>query len=119
MFDEPVGSYDICEICYWEDDVVQLAFPDLAGGANKCSLIEGQIAFAGHGACEQRVLAHVRPARPQDCRESSWRPIDAPRDRYLHWVNPSDHDLWQTVKDSRQICLYYWRPDYWLRTDKT
>ena len=118
MFVEPAGSYDICGICYWEDDVVQLAFPDLAGGANTCSLIEGQIAFARHGACEQRVLAHVRPAHSQDCRESSWRPLDVVSDRYLHCGNRSDEDLWQTVKDSSQICLYYWRPDYWLAMER-
>jgi len=52
VFGEPPGSYDICPICFWEDDIVQLAFPDLAGGANKCSLIEGQHNFAAFGACE-------------------------------------------------------------------
>lgn len=114
MFVEPPGSYDICKICFWEDDVLQLAFPDLAGGANKCSLIAGQVAFAKYGACEQGVLPHVRPAGPGDERDSSWRPLDGIRERYLRWGSRADHDLWQTVEDSREICLYYWRPDYWL-----
>jgi hypothetical protein len=35
------GSYDICPICGWEDDVSQLRFPRMHG-ANKVSLIEGQ-----------------------------------------------------------------------------
>ncbi len=119
MFGEPPGSYDICEICFWEDDVVQLAFPDLAGGANECSLIGGQVAFSEYGACEQRVLPHVRPAGSGDARESSWRPLDVTLDSYLRWSNRPNHDLWHTVKDSREICLYYWRPDHWLRTTKT
>jgi len=34
IFDEPPGSCDICKICFWEDDNVQLRWPDYAGGAN-------------------------------------------------------------------------------------
>jgi hypothetical protein len=31
-------SYEICEICRWEDDPVQLSDPDYSGGANHISL---------------------------------------------------------------------------------
>ncbi|MCR5331785.1 MAG: EAL domain-containing protein [Lachnospiraceae bacterium] len=34
------GKYEICEVCGWEDDPVQLKDPDLAGGANELSLNE-------------------------------------------------------------------------------
>jgi hypothetical protein len=36
------GSYEICEVCDWEDDPVQLTRPDLAGGANQFSLIQAR-----------------------------------------------------------------------------
>lgn len=36
--DDPPGSYDICEICGWEDDPLQSKSPDLEGGANSISL---------------------------------------------------------------------------------
>ena len=42
MFSEPPGSYDICTLCGWEDDHVQLAHPTMRGGANVESLIESQ-----------------------------------------------------------------------------
>ena len=32
------GKYEICEVCGWQDDPVQSADPDYAGGANKLSL---------------------------------------------------------------------------------
>jgi hypothetical protein len=35
-----MGEYEICEICGWEDDPVQSADPDYAGGANEESLNE-------------------------------------------------------------------------------
>jgi len=41
-FDEPPGSYNICKICGWEDDHVQLAHPRMQGGANRESLYEAQ-----------------------------------------------------------------------------
>ncbi|WP_143171274.1 CPCC family cysteine-rich protein [Rhizobacter sp. OV335] len=33
-----LGSYEICEVCGWEDDPVQSTDPDYAGGANHESL---------------------------------------------------------------------------------
>ena len=113
-FTEPPGSYEICAICFWEDDIVQLAFPDLSGGANKCSLIEGQRNFDTLGACEERVKGYVRPAKGSDLRDSDWRPLNMECDQFLKWDNRDDHQLWQKAKDRAHLCLYYWLPDYWL-----
>ncbi len=38
-------NYDVCEVCCWEDDPLQFAYPDMAGGANKMSLNEARAAF--------------------------------------------------------------------------
>jgi uncharacterized Zn finger protein (UPF0148 family) len=32
------GSFDICDVCGWEDDPLQKDEPDLEGGANEMSL---------------------------------------------------------------------------------
>ncbi|TGP57189.1 hypothetical protein EN873_03600 [bacterium M00.F.Ca.ET.230.01.1.1] len=32
------GNYEMCQECGWEDDPVQAADPDYAGGANELSL---------------------------------------------------------------------------------
>lgn len=40
------GSYDLCEICDWEDDGVQYRDPDYRGGANRESLNKARAAFA-------------------------------------------------------------------------
>jgi hypothetical protein len=113
VFDGPPGSFDICPICFWEDDIVQLAFPDLAGGANRCSLIEGQSNFAAFGACEERIKSHVRQPTESEVRDSAWRLLDPARDRYLRWGDPEDGKLWQSAKEIN-VCLYYWQPQYWL-----
>jgi hypothetical protein len=33
-----LGEYEICDVCGWEDDPIQSADPDYAGGANQISL---------------------------------------------------------------------------------
>ncbi|MBR2284153.1 MAG: hypothetical protein IJ874_07025 [Ruminococcus sp.] len=45
--DEPPGKYDICSVCGWEDDPVQLKDPDFAGGANRLSLNEARAEYIG------------------------------------------------------------------------
>jgi|ERR1700677_1206753 len=99
--------------------MVQLAYPDLDGGANHCSLIEGQANYAEFGACERKILSHVHPPGPEDQKDPLWRPLDLSRDNYLHWESGPDSDLWQSVKDPRDICLYYWKPEYWLKNGTT
>lgn len=45
-FDEKAnGNYDICEVCFWEDDPIQLENADYVGGANKVSLSEARRNF--------------------------------------------------------------------------
>lgn len=47
------GTYEICPLCYWEDDPVQHQDPDYAGGANELSLREAQHLFVNKaGDCE-------------------------------------------------------------------
>jgi rubrerythrin len=41
----PPGTYEVCPVCWWEDDPEQFADPDLRGGANVESLHECREAF--------------------------------------------------------------------------
>ncbi|MBI5724978.1 MAG: hypothetical protein HZA50_13540 [Planctomycetes bacterium] len=115
VFDESPGSFDICPICFWEDDIVQLAFPHLQGGANKQSLYESQQSFLRIGAVEPRLVEHIRKPTDADVQDPGWRPFDPKHDPCLDTENREDHNRWQTVKDKcSPVSLYYWRPDYWL-----
>jgi hypothetical protein len=51
VFNQPAGSYDLCPVCNWEDDDVQLRFPAMQGGANSKSLHK----------CQQEVLQRLPP----------------------------------------------------------
>jgi hypothetical protein len=68
----PPGTYDICPICFWEDDAVQFDDPDYEGGANKVSLRQAQKSFVEFGACDRSMLAHVRRPTKHDERDVEW-----------------------------------------------
>jgi hypothetical protein len=111
VFDQLPGSFDICPICFWEDDVVQLRFPDFAGGANRPSLMEAQRSFAEFGASKVRHIHRVRSPTQEDLREPDWRPVDPLRDLFKNLDRGDGTDDWP--RPTERTRLYYWRPDFW------
>jgi hypothetical protein len=71
---EPNGSYDICGVCFWEDDPIQLEDPDYEGGANSMSLRQAQRNFLEFGACDREMLRNVRPPTKDEQRDENWKP---------------------------------------------
>jgi hypothetical protein len=112
VFAEPPGSYDICKVCFWEDDIVMLRWPTAGGGANHASLVEAQGNYAEFGAAERRVQGFVRPATEDEPIEDGWRPIDLERDSF----EPPAEQQGPWPGDS--TVLYWWRPTFWRR-DRT
>ena len=60
------GDYEICKVCFWEDDNVQFEDPDFRGGANVVSLNEGRNNFLAFGASQEQFRNNVRPSRPDE-----------------------------------------------------
>ncbi|GIN93637.1 membrane protein [Siminovitchia terrae] len=72
---EPPGTYDICEICFWEDDEVQFNDPDYESGANTPSLRKAQRNYIEFGACEERCIEFVRKPNKKDEKDQNWKPL--------------------------------------------
>ncbi len=68
QFEEAPGSFDICGICGWEDDNVQLALPGLRGGANTWSLKDFQDEILQKYPADVKDVDGVR-------RDPDWRPL--------------------------------------------
>jgi hypothetical protein len=47
--ENPPGTYEICLVCWWEDDPIQFKDPNYRGGANHESLHEARDAFRRNG----------------------------------------------------------------------
>ena len=100
VFAESPGSYDICPVCGWEDDLSQLRFPT-TGGANP-PLVECQRTFA-------RSKSDSHTARTDEElveRDPSWRPFDLAGDKVEVPLPAVDYG---TSYPNDPTTLYYWR----------
>ena len=60
------GTFEICPVCFWEDDSLQFLHPDLEGGANNVSLNIAKKNFKEFGAAEKEMLKYVRKPKKSE-----------------------------------------------------
>ncbi|WP_257667160.1 CPCC family cysteine-rich protein [Parapedobacter tibetensis] len=65
----PDNTFQICPVCYWEDDGVQLNDSDYEGGANRVSLNEAKRNFEKFGAIEKGFINQVRPPNKDEMKD--------------------------------------------------
>jgi hypothetical protein len=70
--DEPPGSFEICSVCWWEDDLAD-------GGANRVSLKKAKENFKKYGVSDLRWKKEVKPPRSTLGRHPHWEK--------LYWPN--------------------------------
>lgn len=75
MASPPAGSYDICPVCFWEDDLTQFQNPNHTGGANFISLKQAQQNYMKFGACEMAMVPNVRKPLPDEPKDPEWKPF--------------------------------------------
>ena len=101
MFGESPGSYEICELCGWEDDHAQLAHPSMGGGANKLSLAESQ-----KKALEIYPLGVVTVGHHS--RLPKWRPL-GPSDVISREIPHDGLAYFEAASEDAPV--YYWLRD--------
>ena len=105
-FRDPPGSYEFCRVCGWQDDVSQLRFPSVGGGANLPSLIEAQQNFERFGASAPDLAGVVCGPQASDIKDHNWQPLLL---RYadVHEANTATMENDDYPLDLTK--LYYWR----------
>jgi hypothetical protein len=63
---KPGGTFDLCPVCFWEDDPIQFRDHDYEGGANKVSLNVARKNFKEFGASERQFVEQVRLPQPDE-----------------------------------------------------
>jgi hypothetical protein len=99
-FSEPPGSYEICEICGWEDDHVQLAHPRMQGGANRESLVEAQREAIDRFPLDRQSIDRHR-------RDPEWRPLTSEEAAVSENAPRSATDYFHAA--TAEEPTYYWR----------
>ena len=51
-------DYEICSICFWENDPIQNDDPEYAGGANSVSLNQAKQNFQKYGVSQKKFLEY-------------------------------------------------------------
>jgi hypothetical protein len=62
------ATFEVCPVCFWEDDGQDDGDAQvIRGGPNgSLSLTEARRRYAECGACDPRLLSHVRPPLPEE-----------------------------------------------------
>lgn len=106
---EGPGDYELCPVCFWEDDPVALRWPLTDEGPNAMPLVEAQRNYEAFGACHRDHRENVRRPRPWETRERGWRLLD-----------PEVDDVERSLDDEAEVPwpenlegLYWWRQTYY------
>lgn len=65
-------DWDICPICFWEDDV-WVENEDDSSPANGMTVSEAQARFIQIGAVSEDMVQHVRAPGPEDEKDPQWK----------------------------------------------
>ena len=59
---EPPGTFEICPVCFWEDDNIQYDNQNYEGGANDISLNNARKNYKKLGVISEEYLNNIHPA---------------------------------------------------------
>ena len=63
---EPNGNYDICQVCFWEDDPMAYKFPEADSCSNFVSLVQARKNYLEFGACHKDMLIYCRAPKEDE-----------------------------------------------------
>jgi hypothetical protein len=75
---EGPGEYDLCPVCFWEDDGMHGNDARSVNGPNGITLAEGQRRYRRYGSAALHAIEKARPPTPEEPRDPNWQPVPRP-----------------------------------------
>ncbi len=66
LTEPPQNSYEICPVCYWENNSIQNNDETSESGANRYSLAEARENYRLFGASDEHLLPYVRKPKGEE-----------------------------------------------------
>ncbi len=101
--DSEDSLWQICEVCFWENEPLTLQNPYYVGGPNSTSLVQAQQNFILFGANYESAKAHVRAPNADEPKDPDWKPIDFEE----HLGGSTNENLTKNIKISDK-----WQQDW-------
>ncbi len=99
-------NFEICPVCGWEDDPLQIRFP-LEKGSNRVCLVEAQVNFAKTGVLYKGFLNFSDGKKYE--KDPKWRAFDK-KDK----IELREDGINEIEYPTDMTKLYYWSEEYWL-----
>ena len=100
-------NFEICPVCGWEDDPLQIRYP-LEKGANKVCLVEAQVNFGKTGVIYKGFLNFADGKKYEI--DSKWR-----RFKKSDKVEIREEGVAEIIYPVDMRKLYYWQKGYWAK----
>lgn len=102
-----LDAYDLCPVCFWEDDGMHSEDSASLDGPNGMTLTEGQRLFLRYGSSALHCLGHVRAPRPGEERALDWTPVPRPadEDERQYFLSDTGQLLMALVREARDQAL--------------
>lgn len=121
-------DYDICPICFWEDDSYQYENPHYKGGTNnEISLYDAQINYKRFGTCDYRCINSVRKPSMDDEKDTKWKPLMTINEKFIMWLQEHKNffevnqveteEIKITEGDSTEypcVVVYHYKPEKFI-----
>ncbi|MDJ1135119.1 CPCC family cysteine-rich protein [Streptomyces iconiensis] len=111
VYEAPPGSFQICPVCGWEDDLVQLRWPG-ASGTNRRPLMEAQLLYREVGITHSEFVPKIRLPGEFWPLEAGFRVIVPEFDDF------EPDGVMETEWPEDRTRLYWWRPHFWRRSSR-